>query len=110
LEGAFLRALNPAVVRPADVAVAPHFDEPAGPVTTAEPIVADRAVLDPYSVAEKGETLLRQELGALHAWRLHAIIRAYALADPALDVESLTEAELIELIVSKVVAHNGTTR
>jgi hypothetical protein len=103
LEGALARALNPSVVVRAAVVAMPHFEEPAPAVVTPEPVVADRAVLDPYSVAEKSETLLRQELGALRAWRLRDIVRAYDLADRSVDVEALTEAELIELIVAKVV-------
>jgi hypothetical protein len=107
LEGAFTRALNPSLVRPAEVVATPHFDGPAPSVVTPDPVVPvvpDRAVLDPYSVAEKGETVLRQELGALHAWRLRTIVQAYELADPSLDLEALTHNELIELIVNQVVA------
>lgn len=60
------------------------------------------AVLDPFSVAAKGEHLLRRELGALHAWHLRNIARAYALTDGSVDLERLTQAELIELIVAGV--------
>lgn len=103
LEGALTRALHPSVAAPAAIVSTPYFEEPAPAVVTPEPIVADRAVLDPYSVAAKGETLLRQELGALHGWRLRDIVRAYDLADSALDLEALTELELIDLIVAKVI-------
>ena len=102
LEGALTRALNPSVVAPAVRVSTPYFREPAPAVVTPEPVVAAPAVLDPYSVAEKGETLLRQELGALHAWRLRDIVRTYDLADPSLDLEALIESELIDLIVAKV--------
>ena len=102
LEGALRRALNPSVVTPAVVVSTPYFEEPAPAVVSPEPIIADRAVLDPYSVAEKGETLLRQELGALRAWRLRDIVRGYDLADPSLDLEALNESELTDLIVAKV--------
>ena len=104
LEGAFARALNPSVVSVPEVVATPHFDGPAPAVITPEPVVTERAVLDPFSVAEKGETLLRQELGALHAWRLRDIIRAYDLAEASTDLDALTQAELIEVIVSRVVA------
>lgn len=104
LEGAYARALNPSVDGGTEVVAAPHFDAPAPAVITPEPVVPHRAVLDPFSVAENGETLLRQELGALHAWRLRDIVRAYELADPSVDLEALSEAELIEVIVSEVVA------
>ncbi len=52
LEGALTRALNPPVRR---TVLAPHasFDGPAPRV---------EAILDPFSVFEKGETLLRKEL------------------------------------------------
>ena len=103
LEGAFARALDPSIEVPSAVVATPHFDGPAPAIVTPEPVVADRAVMDPYSVAEKGETLLRQELGALHAWRLRDIARAYDLADPSLDLDALTQPELIDLIVAKVV-------
>lgn len=104
LEGAFTRALNPSVLLVPDTAAIPHFDGPASAVVTPEPVAPGRAVLDPFSVAEKGETLLRQELAALHAWRLRDIIRAYELAHAATDLDALSQAELVELIVSKVVA------
>jgi hypothetical protein len=95
---------NPSVVGVPEVVATPHFDEPAPSVIAPEPVIPDRAVLDPYSVAEKGETLLRKELGALHPWRLRDVVRAYELADESVDLEVLTQAELIELIVAKVVA------
>jgi hypothetical protein len=101
LEGALARALTPTPAAPIVVAAEPQFDEPAPP--SAPPLVgADRAVLDPFSVAAKGETVLRQELNALRAWHLRNIVRAYDLADPALDLEGLQAPELIELIVSAV--------
>jgi hypothetical protein len=94
LEGALARAFNPSVVARAAVVATPYFEEPAPAVVTPAPVVADRAVLDPYSVAAKGETLLRQELSALRAWRLRDIVLAYDVADSALDLEALTESEL----------------
>jgi hypothetical protein len=101
LEGALARALTPAPVATRVAAAEPQFDEPA-PAVAPPPIVTERAVLDPYSVAAKGESLLRQELGALRAWHLRNIVRAYDLAEPSLDLESLTAPELIELIVTAV--------
>jgi hypothetical protein len=59
------------------------------------------AILDPFAVYVKGESLLRRQLGALAPRHLRNIIRAYDLADD-IDVEELTEPELIELIVSSV--------
>ena len=100
-EGALARALAPPIEPPPVVTARPHFDGPA-PGIAARPVVADRAVLDPFSVGAKGETLLRQELSALRGWHLRNIIRAYDLADAAVDLERLPEAELIELIVLAV--------
>jgi hypothetical protein len=104
LEGAFSRALHPSVVRAPEAIARPHFDEPAPTVTTSDRTAGApvHPVLDPFSVAEKGESLLRQELSALHAWRLRDIVRAYELADASVDLEPLTHAELIEFIVSSV--------
>jgi hypothetical protein len=104
LEGALRRALNPSVVAPAAVIATPHFHGPAPDVVASEPVVAASAVLDPYAVAAQGETLLRQKLGALRAWHLRNIVRVYELADPSVDLEALTEAELIELIVAAVLS------
>jgi len=106
LEGALARTLaKPRVV--IREMPEPVFDGPDKSIEVARPAAArpldvDRAVLDPFSVGAKGEDLLRRELGALRAWHLRNIVRAYDLADPSLDVEALTEAELIELIVAAV--------
>jgi hypothetical protein len=77
------------------------FESPA-PNPAADISAQDRAVLDPYSVGAKGEELLRRELGALRGWHLRNIVRAYRLADEVRDLEALTEAELVELIVARV--------
>ena len=64
---------------------------------------ASASVLDPFSVYEKGEPLLRKQLGALSAWHLVNIARDYGLT--ALDAATLTRmpaAELVELIVRGV--------
>jgi len=101
LEGAVARASNRSAIAAREFVAAPHFDEPA-PASTGEPVVPRRAVLDPFAVAEKGVTLLRQELGALHAWRLRDVIRAHELADASVNLEILTHAALVELIVRRV--------
>jgi hypothetical protein len=59
------------------------------------------AILDPFAVYAKGETLLRRQLGALAARHLRNIVRAYELA-PDLGLEDVDEPELIELIVASV--------
>jgi hypothetical protein len=53
-------------------------------------------VLDPFSVYEKGEALLRRQLGALSAWHLVNIARDYELTD--LDAETLNRLPAIDLV------------
>jgi hypothetical protein len=103
LEGALERALNPRVRK----VVAPPkamFNAPAPHVTfTTVPPAGQDAVLDPFSVYEKGEKLLRQELSALAAWHLVNIALAYRLSDePASVLNALPAARLVELIAAGV--------
>lgn len=103
LEGALDRALNPLERKPAPSPKA-IFDGPAPVSSTAEsaPLQHD-AVLDPFSVYEKGEVILRQELGALSSWHLVNIILAYDLsAEPVSVLNEMSASTLIELIVSRV--------
>lgn len=106
LEGALGRALNP-IVRRAPAAAEPMFDGPAPDLTVpARPVVAADAVLDPFSVFEKGEVLLRTELGALSPWHLVNIVRAYRLSAEPLDVlNRLPGPALVDLIVQGVRDH-----
>jgi len=102
LEGAMARTLAKPTVTMRELPE-PYFDRPDAPTNVvAEPVAVDRAVLDPFSVGAKGEHLLRSELGALRAWHLRNIVRAYELADPSLDLEALSAQELIDLIVAAV--------
>lgn len=101
LEGALARALKP-LVRPIATPSAPLFDAPAPDSTTLPPraVPVQEAVLDPFSVYEKGETLLRQELGALSAWHLVNIIRAFGLSNESTVVlNRLPASALIDMIV-----------
>lgn len=100
LEGALERALNRPVIPPARAAVPPVFDEPAPEFVRADP---PDSILDPFSVYRKGEALLRSQLRALSGWHLVNIIRDYALSDmDAAALNSLSELELVELIVATV--------
>lgn len=102
LEGALQRALRPLVVERARPAEA-LFHEPARGVTTTHAARHQQAVLDPFSVYEKGEMLLRQELGALSAWHLVNIITAYHLSDePETALDHLPDQALVDLIVAGV--------
>lgn len=103
LEGALHRALTGPVVLPRPASSTPHFDGPAAHVVVPPP-AGEGAILDPYAVGAKGESLLRRELSALRAWHLRNIARAYNLGHPAVDLEALSEAELVDLIVDAVAA------
>jgi hypothetical protein len=101
LEGALHRALEPPPRRTVEVMPEPAFQAPT-PAPASEVVTVDRAVLDPYSVGAKGEDLLRSELGALEAWHLRNIIRAYSLAPDRTDIHRLSHRELTEIIVTAV--------
>ena len=60
-------------------------------------------MLNPYSVYEKGEMLLRKQLGALSAWHLVNMIRAYEFSpDDVALLNRRPARELIEIIVAGV--------
>jgi hypothetical protein len=103
LQGALERTLTPAVVAGEPPAARSVYEEPAPPAgASSAPRVAE-PVLDPFSAYAKGEALLRQQLGALGARHLRAIIAGYDLADlSAMELEVLTAPELIALIVAAV--------
>jgi hypothetical protein len=109
LEGALKRALaGPRRVVPPAPVKTPAFDGPAPAWVPASAEPAFHAVLDPFSVYAKGDDLLRQELSAMSPWHLRNIIRAYALAThPSIDLETLTAAELIGVIMSGVRARSA---
>jgi hypothetical protein len=99
-------ALNRALAGPTEIVIEdtppPLFSGPA-PASTVGSQSGTTAVLDPFSVYEKGEPLLRRQLGALSAWHLVNIIVAYELSEigaPALS--SLSAPALIDIIVSAV--------
>jgi hypothetical protein len=93
LEGALARALNP----PARKAVVPSQQASARPPRPVD------AIMDPFSVFEKGETVLRKELGALATWHLVNIATAYQLSEEPISVlNALPAPPLIEMIVAGV--------
>lgn len=106
LRGALERTLTlPPIVVEAPVIPA-AYDEPApskATIVDTPPSVEPDPVLDPFSVYARGETVLRRQLGALSPRHLRAIVVAYELVDEAdVELEALTAAELIELIVTTV--------
>jgi hypothetical protein len=107
LEGALHRALKPLVRPRAGVTPQPYFDEPAPDAMVAPP--AGEAVLNPFSVYRKGESVLRAQLNAMSPWHLVNIIRAHRLSDQdPLDLNLTSTAELVELIVASVRIHEET--
>jgi len=106
LEGALRRALRPVVRRVAPRVDPPYFEEPADPFV--ESGGGTEAVLDPFSVYQKGEALLRRQLSALAGWHLVNIIRKYDLSpvDPAI-LDGRPAAQLVETIVSGVRAQSA---
>lgn len=101
LEGALRRAL----ATPPTILVAPPqpsmFDGPAPRQVVTE--TTAESVLDPFAVYEKGEALLRRQLGALAAWHLVNIINAYELSsEPPAALNRRAAPELIEMIVAAV--------
>ncbi len=101
LEGALRRALSaPAVI----VSAPPQPSVFPGPAARAVPVEPGvESVLNPFSVYEKGEALLRKQLAALSAWHLLNIIQAYRLSNVGFQtLNRMTAADLIEIIVSGV--------
>jgi hypothetical protein len=102
IEGALDRTLN-APVRQAPVALGePAFEEPA-PAASDTRVTSSTSVLNPFSVYRKGEAVLRDQLHALSGWHLVNIIRDHQLSEVPLDnLNLMSEAELVELIVANV--------
>jgi hypothetical protein len=103
LEGALRRSLEP---RPSAPPLPPRepsvFGAPAESIA-APPSTGTTSVLDPFSVYEKGEALLRKQLAALSAWHLVNIIVDYELSDePSATLNSRPAAVLVETIVDGV--------
>lgn len=107
LEGALERALHPLTVPDQSVG-APVYERPAP--TFAGTKNGTTAILNPFSVWRKGETLLRRELSALAGWHLVNIILAHDLSDesPA-TLSAMTPPALVDLIVTAVQNRVGAT-
>ena len=75
----------------------------AAHTSTAHTVASHDSILNPFSVYNKGEALLRGQLGALSAWHLVNIVLDFDLSD--LGVEALNhmpQATLADLIVTSV--------
>ncbi len=113
LEGALRRALEPSPSPTSPAREEPFFDAPAPRRGEDDhvPVDPDAAVLDPFSVYQKGEMLLRKQLGALARWHLVNIIRTFHLSDKSATVLSgLPSPALIDIIVTAVAAKSERTR
>ena len=102
LEGALKRALTAPTIVPAPVRHVPIFDDPAPSiVTSTEPERV--SAFDPFSLYEKGEMLLRQELSALATWRLVNMVEVYGLSErPIEELSRLPRETLFNVIVAGV--------
>lgn len=107
LEGALRRAL--ADPMPGAAAPPPEPSIFDGPAPHGAPVMnASDSVLDPFSVYQKGEALLRRQLGALSAWHLVNIVTAYDLsAEPAAALNRRAARDLIDIIVSAVASQQS---
>jgi len=81
LEGALRRALEPPLVVSVPPTQPAVFDGPAPSTVVSSADMVPTSVLDPFSVYEKGEALLRRQLAALSAWHLVNIALEYELTD-----------------------------
>lgn len=110
LEGALNRARKPLTVR------VPVIDEPVSDRPASRRVIVERVipkpepVLDPFEIGERNLDVLRQELTALNRPRLLNIISAFDLAGVDTDLTSMSDAELIGLIVGVVDARLGSAR
>lgn len=103
LRGTLERTLSPAPTSPPVQIVRPMFESPAPPADVVPQEPGTSAVLNPFSIYRKSETLLRDQLGALSNRHLANIIRSYTLSDLNLAaLERATQRDLIELIVAAV--------
>jgi len=108
LEGSLRRALEPPVTVPTPPPQPSAFARPAPSTLPTSADGAPTSILDPFSVYEKSEALLRQQLSALSAWHLVNIARDYELTDlPVAALNTMPGVELIELIVAGVRAETG---
>ena len=99
LEGALHRALNPLIRRPAPPPPRPAYDSPAPDVVTAAR--GTEAILNPFSVYQKGETLLRRQLSALSAWHLVNIVKVYEIPTNGQDPDAMSAPALIDAILER---------
>ena len=100
LEGALVRALSRAPLVPVALPQPSVFSGPAPSLTKRAAEVSPASVLNPFSIIEKGEGLLRSQLGALSAWHLVNIALEYELTEePVERLNRISADSLVEIIV-----------
>jgi hypothetical protein len=110
LEGSLRRALQPVAPSPVTPLPRPIFDGPAPHVAHRADDESTASVLDPFSVYQKGEAMLRQQLAALSAWHIVNILVDYDLADEDATALSRQPAStLIEKVIAGV-QQEGSSR
>ena len=104
LEGAFDRAQTPQTTVTPAAAPEPLFEEPRPePIEIADDYAGPAPVLDPFSVYEKGQAVLLNQLGALSPWHLVNIVRAYGFSDQSTtELNRHSATYLVELIMEGV--------
>lgn len=107
LEGALKRALEGPIQVPVAAVHPPVFSAPA-PAVSVVPAegITGRSILDPFSVYEKGEPLLRKQLAALSAWHLVNIIVDYELTDTPVETLNLTPPHVLIDVIVRGVKHS----
>ena len=102
-EGALDRARRPLTIRKR-ILEAPAADQPAPRVSvpTRRTVAGLEPVLDPFEVGSNSLDILAQELRALGRARLLNIINGYDLNPGNLDLQQMSDSQLITLIVVAV--------
>jgi hypothetical protein len=103
-EGALQRARRPATARTRVIETSAS-EAPARSLRPAPPrVVGTEPVLDPFEVGSHSLDILAQELHALGRARLLNLIVAYQMSPREDDLQQLTDAQLISVIVASVKA------
>jgi hypothetical protein len=101
-EGSLDRALHPIVVH-ARIVETPASSRPASRIVMGAPRArGPEPVLNPFDVGAHSLDVLAQELRALNRVRLLDIISGYGLNQSRSDLASMTDADLIHVIVTMV--------
>lgn len=113
LEGSLKRALEGPITVAVPAVHPPAFSGPA-PATNHVHVEtngsAGRSIIDPFSVYEKGELMLRKQLAALSAWHLVNVIIDYDLSDTPVETLNATPAPVLIDLIVRGVKQSAATR